>query len=109
MDFHNAFEWFGRIAMTSIGGFALSPVSIIIWVLVGLIAGWFAARAMKGGGYGLVVDMIVCVIGAVIGGFVFGLIVPGAAGFWGSIVVAVFGAWMLIAVFRFLGFGRSSG
>jgi len=93
--------------MISIEGFTLAPVSIIIWLLVGLIVGWFAARAVKGGGYGLVVDVIVCVIGAVIGGFVFGLIVPGAAGFWGSIVAAVFGAWMLIAMSRFVGFGRA--
>jgi uncharacterized membrane protein YeaQ/YmgE (transglycosylase-associated protein family) len=93
--------------MISIGGFTLSPVSIIIWVLVGLIAGWFAARAVKGGGYGLGVDMIVCVIGAVVSGFAFGLIVPGAAGFWGSIVVAFLGAWFLVAIFRFLGFGRA--
>ena len=45
-------------------------------------------------------------IGAVIGELVFGL-VNEEAGFWGGIVVAILGAWILIAIFRFLGFGRS--
>jgi uncharacterized membrane protein YeaQ/YmgE (transglycosylase-associated protein family) len=86
----------------------LSPGGIIAWLVVGLIAGWFAARVMRGGGYGLVGDMIVGLIGAVIGGLTLGLIVTGEAGFWGSLVVAILGACLLLAIFRFLGFGRSS-
>ena len=81
---------------------------IITWLAVGLLAGWLAARVMKGGGYGLVGDMIVGLIGAVIGGLVLGLSVTGVTGLWGRIIVAIFGAWVLIAIFRFLGFGRTS-
>jgi uncharacterized membrane protein YeaQ/YmgE (transglycosylase-associated protein family) len=92
--------------MTTIAEINLSPGGIISWVAVGLISGWFAARVMKGGGYGLVGDMIVGLIGAVIGGLVFGLLVTGEAGFWGSIVVAICGGCIFIAIFRFLGFGR---
>ncbi len=94
--------------MTTIAEMNLAPGGIIAWLAVGLIAGWFAARVMKGGGYGLVGDMIVGLVGAVLGGVVFGLIVTGEAGFWGSLIVAILGACILIAIFRFLGFGRSS-
>ena len=92
--------------MTIIAEITLSPGGIIAWLVVGLIAGWLAARVMRGGGYGLVGDMIVGLIGAVMGGLLFGLIVTGAAGFWGSVVVAILGACLLLAIFRFLGFGR---
>jgi len=94
--------------MTTIAEITLSPGGIITWLVVGLVAGWLAARVIKGGGYGLVGDMIVGMIGAVIGGLVFGLIVTGEAGFWGSLIVAILGACLLIALFRFLGFGRAS-
>ena len=93
--------------MTTIAEITLSPGGIIAWLVVGLIAGWFAARVMRGGGYGLVGDMIVGLIGAVMGGLLFGLIVTGETGFWGSVVVATLGACILLAIFRFLGFGRS--
>jgi uncharacterized membrane protein YeaQ/YmgE (transglycosylase-associated protein family) len=93
--------------MNTIIEFTYFPGGIIAWLVVGLIAGWLAARLMKGGGYGTLGDMIVGFFGAVIGGFVFALFVNGEAGFWGSIAIAILGAWILIAIFRFLGFGRS--
>lgn len=92
--------------MTTIAEIILSPGPIIAWLVVGLIVGWIAAWVLKSGGYGMIADMIVGMIGAVISGLVFGLVTD-EAGFWGGIVVAVLGAWILIAVFRFLGFGRS--
>src|SRR5207245_5544633 len=42
------------------------------WMLVGLIAGWLAGQVMKGGGYGVVVDIILGILGGVLGGWVFG-------------------------------------
>jgi uncharacterized membrane protein YeaQ/YmgE (transglycosylase-associated protein family) len=92
--------------MTAFADITLAPGVVIIWVVVGLVAGWFAARVIKSG-YGIVGDTIVGLSGAVIGGLMFGLIVPGQAGFWGSIIVATLGAWFLLAIFRFLTFGRS--
>lgn len=92
--------------MSTFAEINLSPGGIISWLVVGLIAGWLAARVMKGGGYGMVGDMILGLLGAVIGGFVFGRMVTGEAGFWGSIVVAILGACILIAIIRFLGFGN---
>ena len=85
----------------------LDPGGIIAWLVVGLVAGWLAGMVMKGGGYGVVGDIVVGIIGAFVGGFVFSLITGGGtAGFWGSIVVAFIGAVILIAIVRALP-GRS--
>ena len=85
----------------------LDPGGIIAWLVVGLIAGWLAGMVMKGGGYGLVGDIVVGIVGAFVGGFVFSLLTGGGtAGFWGSIAVAFVGAVILIAIVRALP-GRS--
>ncbi len=73
----------------------------IIWLLlVGLIAGWLAGKIMKGSGYGLVGDLIVGVLGAVVGGWVFGFLGIAAWGFVGNIIVAVIGAMLLLYLVR---------
>jgi uncharacterized membrane protein YeaQ/YmgE (transglycosylase-associated protein family) len=85
----------------------LNPGGIIAWLLVGLVAGWLAGQFMKGGGYGLVGDIVVGIIGAFIGGILFSLLLPGSsAGLIGSIIVAFIGAIILIALVRALP-GRS--
>ena len=85
----------------------LDPGGIIAWLVVGLIAGWLAGMVMKGGGYGVVGDIVIGIVGALVGGFVFSLITGGGtAGFWGSIAVAFVGAVILIAIVRALP-GRS--
>jgi len=85
----------------------LDPGGIIAWLVVGLIAGWLAGLVMKGGGYGVIGDIVIGIVGAFVGGFVFSLITGGGtAGFWGSIAVAFVGAVILIAVVRALP-GRS--
>lgn len=84
----------------------LEPGGIIAWLVVGLIAGWLAGVVMKGGGFGLIGDIVVGLVGALVGGFVFSLITGGTAGFWGSIAVAFVGAVILIAIVRVLP-GRS--
>ena len=78
-------------------------VSALVWfLLVGLIAGWLAGQVMKGGGYGVVGDMIVGVIGALLGGWLFSLLGISAGGLIGSIIVAFIGAVILIAILRAL-------
>jgi len=80
---------------------------MIYSIIVGLIAGWLAGLVMKGGGYGVVGDIVIGIVGAFVGGFVFSLITGGGtAGFWGSIAVAFVGAVILIAIVRALP-GRS--
>jgi len=74
---------------------------MIYAILVGLIAGWLAGQVMKGGGYGILIDILLGLVGGVIGGWLFGMlgIYPGA-GVIGSIVVAFVGAVILVAVSR---------
>jgi uncharacterized membrane protein YeaQ/YmgE (transglycosylase-associated protein family) len=87
----------------------LEPGGLIAWLIVGLVAGWLAGQFMKGGGYGLIGDIIVGVLGAFIGGFIFSLVLPGSSvGLIGSIVVAFIGAVVLIAIVRSLSRGRAS-
>jgi uncharacterized membrane protein YeaQ/YmgE (transglycosylase-associated protein family) len=75
----------------------------IVWILVGLIAGWMAGKVMKGGGYGPMVDIILGILGGVVGGWVFGIlgIWPGG-GIIGAILVAFVGAVILIWLTRLL-------
>ena len=75
---------------------------LIIFMVIGAVAGWLAGVIMKGGGYGLVGDIIVGVIGSLIGGWLFGLLGIAAGGLIGSIVAAVVGAIILIAILRLI-------
>ncbi len=89
-------------------GAALDPGGLLAWLIVGLIAGFLASTMMRGGGYGMVGDIIIGVVGAFIGGFLVNLLDPGANfGFWGSIVVAFIGACVLIALLRAFSQGRT--
>jgi uncharacterized membrane protein YeaQ/YmgE (transglycosylase-associated protein family) len=93
--------------MSTFAEIALSPGGIIAWLVMGFIAGWLAGLVMKGGGYGIVVDIIIGLVGAVIGGYVFGLLDIGGLGFLGSMVVAFLGACLLIMIVRFAAGARS--
>jgi uncharacterized membrane protein YeaQ/YmgE (transglycosylase-associated protein family) len=73
---------------------------LLWWIVVGLIAGFLAGKVMKGGGFGVVMDIVVGIAGAVVGGFVLGLIGIHAGGLIGSIVVAFVGAVILIWLVR---------
>ena len=74
--------------------------SLIIWVIIGAIAGWLAGKIMKGGGFGLLGNIIIGIIGAFIGGFVFGLLGITAGGIIGSIVMATVGAVLLLYIVK---------
>jgi len=72
-------------------------------ILVGLIAGWLAGQVMKGGGYGVLMDIVLGLFGGLIGGWLFGAlgVWPGG-GVIGSIIVAFVGAVVLVAITRAL-------
>jgi uncharacterized membrane protein YeaQ/YmgE (transglycosylase-associated protein family) len=73
----------------------------IVWFLIiGLIAGWLAGQFMKGGGFGLIGNLVVGVVGAVVGGFLFQLFGLSAYGLIGNLVVATVGAVVLLALIR---------
>jgi uncharacterized membrane protein YeaQ/YmgE (transglycosylase-associated protein family) len=75
-------------------------MNILIWLICGVIAGWITGLIMKGGGFGLIGDLIVGLIGGLIGGWVAGKIGLGASGLLGEILVAVLGGVILVAVLR---------
>jgi uncharacterized membrane protein YeaQ/YmgE (transglycosylase-associated protein family) len=73
----------------------------IVWfLLVGLVAGWLAGKLMKGSGFGVVGDIVIGVIGAFIGGFLFRLVGISAGGTIGSIIVATIGAIVLLLIMK---------
>jgi uncharacterized membrane protein YeaQ/YmgE (transglycosylase-associated protein family) len=74
-----------------------------VWfILIGLVAGWLAGVIMKGGGYGVVGDIVVGVIGALIGGWLFTRMGVAAGGLLGAIIVATVGAIILIFLLRLI-------
>jgi len=74
---------------------------IIAWLIIGAIAGWLAGVLVKGGGFGLIVDIIVGIVGAFIGGWLSGVLHISLGGGWiGSIVTAVIGAVILLFIVR---------
>ena len=80
----------------------MTITAIIIFLLIGAVAGWLAGLIMKGGGFGLVGDIVVGVIGSFIGGWLFGLLGIAAGGLIGAIIAAVVGAIILIAILRLI-------
>ncbi len=85
---------------------------IIGWLVIGLIAGWLASVIMGRGGYGIVGDIVVGLIGAFIGGLIARLLNIGGPSAsdpfsWASLIFAIIGAIILIAILRALAPGRS--
>jgi len=76
----------------------LSLTNVLWWLLVGLIAGFLASRVMRGGGYGLIGDIVVGLIGAFLGGWLASLLGLGASGLIGTIIIAFIGACILLAI-----------
>ncbi len=85
-------------------------MGILAWIVVGLIAGWLAGIVMRGGGYGLIGDIVVGVIGGVIGGFIafyfFHVGDPMSGINLQSILVAFAGAVLFILLLHILGGSR---
>jgi uncharacterized membrane protein YeaQ/YmgE (transglycosylase-associated protein family) len=78
-------------------------MNVLWFLLVGVIAGWLAGLLVKGGGFGLVGDLVVGIVGALIGGLLFsGLAGVAGGGLLGSILVATLGAVILLVVLRVL-------
>jgi len=76
--------------------------SLVIFLVIGAIAGWLAGVVMKGGGFGLVGDIIVGIVGAVVGGWLFGVFGITAGGLVGAIITAFVGACVLLFVIRLI-------
>ncbi|HLN26560.1 MAG TPA: GlsB/YeaQ/YmgE family stress response membrane protein [Gemmataceae bacterium] len=83
-----------------IAQFVLNPGGLCAWLTVGLLAGWLTGLLMRGRGYGIIRDVVLGLIGSLIGGLVFSFFFEGATGFWGSVGVAAVGAIMLVIIVR---------
>lgn len=84
-------------------------MDILTWLIVGLIAGVLASLVMGGTGYGLIGDIVIGIVGAFVGGWLFsamGVAVP-LAGLPGTILVAFVGAIVLLFVIRLIRRGSS--
>ena len=75
-------------------------LNFVVWILFGGAAGWLAGQIMKGGGFGLIGNVIVGIVGSFIGGFIWSnLLGRGALGFnLQGLIAAVVGAVILLAV-----------
>jgi uncharacterized membrane protein YeaQ/YmgE (transglycosylase-associated protein family) len=82
----------------------LGSESLIVILVVGLIAGWLAGKIMKGSGFGIIGDLIVGIIGAFIGAWLWGVLhLPVIANFWvNAIVTATVGAVILLFILRLI-------
>ena len=72
--------------------------SLIVVLVIGALAGWLAGKIMKGRGFGIPVNIVVGIIGAIIGGFLFSTLGVAVNGFIGSLVTATIGAVALLFV-----------
>ena len=82
---------------------------ILAWIIIGIIAGWLTGKLMKGSGFGVIMDMVVGLIGALVGGFIathVGIAPPGQQGLIISILIAVVGAVILTWLVRLVTAGR---
>jgi uncharacterized membrane protein YeaQ/YmgE (transglycosylase-associated protein family) len=78
-----------------------SLTAFIVMLIVGAIAGWLAGVIMKGGGYGLIGDIVIGILGAVVGGWILrALGITLGGGFIGAVIVALIGAIILILIVR---------
>jgi len=86
-------------------------MGVLSWIVVGLIAGWLAGMVMKGGGYGVIVDIILGVVGGLLGGWIasyfFNVGDPMSGINLMSILIAFAGAVLLVVLARLLGGRRA--
>ena len=80
--------------------------SLVGWIVIGLLAGWIAGKISRGRGFGCIANVILGLIGALLGGWIFTRL-----GFWGggflfSLAAATVGAVVLVAVARLFSSGR---
>ena len=78
-------------------------MGLIVWIVVGLIAGWAAGKIMKGSGYGVLGDIVLGILGGIIGGWILGALgLYSGGGLIPSILTAIVGAVVLVALVRMI-------
>lgn len=81
--------------------------SLLVWIVIGLVAGYLTGKIMRGAGFGPIVDIIVGIIGAIVGGLIMVTLgYAGTGGFLYTVFIAVIGAILLTLLLRLLTAGR---
>jgi uncharacterized membrane protein YeaQ/YmgE (transglycosylase-associated protein family) len=74
---------------------------LIAWLVIGGLAGFLAGKVMRGAGFGVLIDIVLGIVGAFVGGHLFGLLgMPPSDGLIGSIVTAFVGSVVVLVVVR---------
>ena len=73
---------------------------LLLWLVIGLLAGWLTGKVTRGRGFGLLADLFLGLIGSVIGGWIFGRLGISFYGFVGSLAAATAGAVVLVSIAR---------
>jgi len=90
------------IVLAAASAAGLAPGGLSAWIVVGLVAGGLSGRLMRGGGFGCLLNILIGIAGAILGGTIVSLLFPGTTlHFWSSIVVGTLGSCLLLAVLRF--------
>jgi uncharacterized membrane protein YeaQ/YmgE (transglycosylase-associated protein family) len=76
------------------------PQSVIAWVIIGLIAGWLAGKVSRGRGFGCIANILIGLVGAVLGGWIFMKLGIFGGGMIYSIAAATLGAVILVTIAR---------
>ena len=77
-----------------------TPQSVIAWVIIGLIAGWLAGKVSRGRGFGCIANILIGLVGAVLGGWIFMKLGIFGGGMIYSIAAATLGAVILVTIAR---------
>ncbi len=91
---------------THIFFFGVSSRGFLAWIVIGLLAGWIAGHLTRGRGFGCLLNVILGLVGAVIGGWIFTRLGIVAFGFLGSLAAATVGAVVLVAIARLFSGGH---
>ena len=76
-------------------------MSVIWYIIIGIVSGFIAGKIMRGGGFGLLINLLVGIIGGLLGGWVFGLLGIATGGILGSLFTSVIGAVLLLWIISF--------
>jgi uncharacterized membrane protein YeaQ/YmgE (transglycosylase-associated protein family) len=87
----------------------VSTVGILGWIIIGGIAGALAGRVVEGGGFGIVGDIVVGIVGALLGGLLAHILgIDSSVGLIGSFLLALIGSVVLLAILRLFSRGRAT-
>src|SRR5271167_465109 len=79
----------------------LTSVGVIGYIIIGGLAGWIGSKIVKGGGSGILLDIVIGIVGALIGGFLLSFVVDTASGgWWFTLFTAVLGSVILLGLVR---------